>query len=58
MRIECRFCGGEAIDDRDEGLSSHELDCPVRAERWATLSFFFAVVAVVAAVVSVVFAVV
>lgn len=28
--ITCRYCGGAAIDDRDEGLSSHEEDCDRR----------------------------
>lgn len=26
----CRFCGRACVDDRDSGLSSHELSCPDR----------------------------
>lgn len=29
---KCRYCGRADTDDRDEGLSSHELQCPSR--RW------------------------
>lgn len=26
--MKCRYCGGPSIDDRDEGLSTHEWNCP------------------------------
>lgn len=48
--IKCRFCGDTCIDDRDEGLSSHELECPRRWDGWWQPVLIFVVPIILAAV--------
>lgn len=27
LKIKCRYCGGDMVDDRDSGPTSHHLTC-------------------------------